>query len=256
MSVRPSVHPSIHPSVCRQGFRNFLKKLLAQFISYLAFTLMGWVSWLLIVVFLASFLALWGPNIWSKMGFQELFEKNYWSNSFHTWHLPLWKWDFRNFLKKLLAQFISYLAFTLMGWISWPLYIFMFLASFSALWWPNIWPKMGLQELDPYTKTIGSIDYIPGIYLLRYLNPLCAKFFSGTKTCIYISCHSSTLTWHRWLKSFLKQDKKVPILHSQYHGCWCPGNAMTSKLCSAYVWSWPLTSPITLILYFQGQNWQ
>ena len=72
-----SVRLSVRPSVCRQGFRNFLKKLLAQFVSYLAFTLMGWVSWaLFIFVFLASFLALWWPNIWSKMGFLELFEKN------------------------------------------------------------------------------------------------------------------------------------------------------------------------------------
>ena len=109
------------------------------------------------------------------------FWKNWWFNSFHTWHLPLWgeslvqphfqpsggqifgrKWGFRNFLKKLLAQFISYLAFTLMGWVSWPLYIFVFLASFPALWWPNIWPKMGSPEL--FEKTIGSIHFIPGIY--------------------------------------------------------------------------------------------
>ena len=69
---------------------------------------------------------------------------------------------FRNFLKKLLAQFISYLAFTLMGWVSWPLYIFVFLASFSALWWPNIWPKMGFLEL--FDKIIDSIHFIPGIY--------------------------------------------------------------------------------------------
>ena len=215
---------SVRPSVCRQGFRNFFKKVLAQFISYLAFTLMGWVSWPLhIFVFLASFSALWWPNIWPKMGFPELFEKsfgsihfipgiypygvslltpihfrvpslifgplvakylakngvsgtfwkNYWLNSFHTWYLPLWcesldpytfscpqpyfrpsggqifgkKWGFRNFLKKLLAQFISYLVFTLMGWVSWPLYIFVCLASFSALWCPNIWPKMGFPEL-------------------------------------------------------------------------------------------------------------
>ena len=68
----------------------------------------------------------------------------------------------RNFLKKLLAEFISYLAFTLMGWVSWPLYIFVFLASFSALWWPNIWPKMGFPEL--LEKTIGSIHFIPVIY--------------------------------------------------------------------------------------------
>ena len=134
-----SVRPSVCPSVCRQGCRNFLKKLLAQFISYLAFTLMGWVFWsLLISVFLASFLAFWWANIWPKMGFPELFEK------------------------KILAQFISYLAFILMGWVSWPLYIFVFLASFSALWWTNIWSKMGFPEL--FEKTIGSIHYIPGIY--------------------------------------------------------------------------------------------
>ena len=158
---------SVRPSVWRQGFWNFLKKLLVQFISYLAFTLMGWVSWpLFIFVFLASLLALWWPNIWPKMGFPELFEitigpihfihgiypyglslltpihfhvpslifgplgakylaengvsgtfwNNYWLNSFHTWHLSLWRW------------------------VSWPLYISVFLASFSALWWPNIWP--------------------------------------------------------------------------------------------------------------------
>ena len=66
------------------------------------------------------------------------------------------------FKKKLLAQFISYLAFILMGWVSWPLFIYVFLASFSALWWPNIWPKMGFPEL--FEKTVGSIHFIPGIY--------------------------------------------------------------------------------------------
>ena len=150
---------------------------------------MGWVSWpLYIFVFLTSFSPLCWPNIWPKMGFPELFEKiigsiyfilciypyevsfltpihfhvpnlifgpllakylaengisgtfwkNYWLNSFHTWHL------------------------TLMGWVSWPLYIFVSLASFSALWWPNIWRKMGFPEL--FWKTIGSIHFIPGIY--------------------------------------------------------------------------------------------
>ena len=93
---------------------------------------------LFIIVFLALFLALWWPNIWPKMGFPELFEK-------------------------LLAQFISYLAFTLMGWVSWPLYVFVFLASFAAIWWPNIWPKMGFPELFE-KKNIGSIHYIPDSY--------------------------------------------------------------------------------------------
>ena len=88
-----SVRPSVRPSVCRKFSGTFWKKLLAQFISYLAFTLLGlfWVSWpLFIFVFLASFLALWWPNIWPKMGFPEHFEKNYCLNPFHTWHLPSW----------------------------------------------------------------------------------------------------------------------------------------------------------------------
>ena len=141
---------SVRPSVCRQGFRNFLKKLLAQFISCLAFTLMGCVPWpLFIFVFLASFSALWWPNIWPKMGFPELFEKTIGSIHFlpgiypyglsfltlnifvllasfsALWWPNIWpKIGFPEFLKKLLAQFISYLAFILMGRVSWPLYIF------------------------------------------------------------------------------------------------------------------------------------
>ena len=38
----------------------------------------------------------------------------------------------------------------------------MFLASFSALWWPNIWPKMGFPDF--FEKTIGSFHFIPDIY--------------------------------------------------------------------------------------------
>ena len=111
------------------------------------------------------------------------------------------------FWKKLLAQFISYLAFTLMGWVSWTLYIFVFLASFSILWWPNIWPKMGFPEL--FEKTIGSIHFIPGIYphgvsLLNPIhfrvpslifNPLVAKYLAENGV-------SGTFWKNYWLNSF------------------------------------------------------
>ena len=125
--------------------------------------------------------------------------------------LSVCRQGFRNFLKKLVAQFISYLAFTLMGLVSWPLFTFVFLASFLALWWPNIWPKMGFLEL--FEKTIGSIHFIPGIYhygvspltpihfrvpSLIFI-PLVAKYLakngvSGTfwKNCWLNSFH----TWH------------------------------------------------------------
>ena len=70
----------------------------------------------------------------AENGVSETFWKNYWLNSLHTW-----------------------LAFIFMGWISWPLYIFVFLASFLSLWWPNIWPKMWFPKL--FEKTIGSIHF-------------------------------------------------------------------------------------------------
>ena len=107
----------------------------------------------------------------AKNGGSGTFLKNYWRNLFHTWHLSLWgeflnlytfscssasfwpcsgqifdrKWGFRQ-VKKKTIQFISYLAFILMGWVFWLLYIFVFLASFADLWWSNIWPKMGFPE--------------------------------------------------------------------------------------------------------------
>ena len=106
---------------------------------------MGWVPWpLFIFVFLAFFSALWWPYIWPKMGF-------------------------RNFSKKLLAQFISYLPCILMGWVSWPQYIFVFLASFSTLWWPNIWLKMGFPEFKKQNYWFHSLHtwHLPlGVSLL------------------------------------------------------------------------------------------
>ena len=69
-----SVYLSVHPSICKQGFWNFLrKKLLAQFISYLAFTIAGWVSWLLLIfMFLfLSIVALWHLIFAPKRCFQK-----------------------------------------------------------------------------------------------------------------------------------------------------------------------------------------
>ena len=95
LSVRLSVRPSVRPSVCRQGFRNFSRKLLAQFISSLGFILMGLVSGpLLIFVFVPSFLALWWPKIDRKSGFPQLFAKTVGSIHFipgiYTYGVSLW----------------------------------------------------------------------------------------------------------------------------------------------------------------------
>ena len=170
MSVRPSARPSLD-----KVSGTFWKKLLAQFISYPVFkpyevSLLTFIHFrfpsLIFCPLVAKYLAGYGVS--------GTFWKNYWLNSLHTWHLPLWgefydpytfrvpslifgclvaKYLVENgvsalFEKKTqLAQFISYLALILMGWVSWPLYIFLFLSSFSALWWPNIWQKWGFRNL-------------------------------------------------------------------------------------------------------------
>ena len=114
---------------------------------------------------------------------------------------------FRIFWKKLSAQFISYLAFTLMGSVAWPLFIFVFLASFLALWWPNIWPKMGFPEL--FGKTIGPIHFIPGIYpygvsLLTPIYFYVPSLIFGPLVAKYLAEYgvSGTFLNNYWLSSF------------------------------------------------------
>ena len=63
----------------------------------------------------------------------------------------------------------------------------------------------------------------------QWVNPLRVVFSEVTKN-VYISVHSSTLTWHRELNSFLKWDKNLSILQSQYHGYWCPGDARSQGI--------------------------
>ena len=67
------------------------------------------------------------------------------------------------FFSQIIGQFISYLVFPLMGRVSWPLFISVFLCSILALWWPNICPKNGVSRL--FLKTITSIYLIPCIYI-------------------------------------------------------------------------------------------
>ena len=133
-----SVRPSVRPSVYRQGFRNFLKKLLVQFISYQAFTLMGWVSWLLIIfMFLASYLALWWPNIWPKIGFPELFEKT--TSPIH-------------FIPSIYPYGVS--LFT-------PIHF----RVPSLIFGPLVTKYLAKNGVSgTFWKTIGSIHFIPGIY--------------------------------------------------------------------------------------------
>ena len=41
-----------------------------------------------------------------------------------------------------------------------------------------------------------------------------------------------TIIWFRKFKSFFMEDKNPPILHTQYQGCWCPGDASCQDISS------------------------
>ena len=157
--------PDIWPKI---GFPERFEKTIGPI--YFIPALMGWVSWpLYIFVFLVSFSAPWWPNIWPKMGFLERFEKTiglihvipgiypYGVSLLTPIHFRVPNLIFGPLVAKYLAEngvsgikkknicLIHYIpgSYPLRGWVSWPLFIFVFLASFSALWCSNIWPKIG-----------------------------------------------------------------------------------------------------------------
>ena len=76
--------------------------------------------------------ALWRPNIWPKTGFPWLFEK------------------------KILSQFLSYLAFTLMGWVFWTLFILVLLSSILDPWRPNICSRKGFQNFSSHYPPVAN----------------------------------------------------------------------------------------------------
>ena len=139
--IHPDVCVYVRPSIRTQGFWIFFFKLLAQFIWYLVFTLMGWP--LLIFVLLAPISALWRPNILAQMGFTELCEKTIGSVHFIPGIYTLMGW-----VSLPLFIFGSYHQFRPPGgqifcrkshfrYVFWPLFIFVFLPSVAALVVPN-----------------------------------------------------------------------------------------------------------------------
>ena len=63
----------------------------------------------------------------------------------------------------------------------------------------------------------------------RWVNSCCDEFIIGN---IKIQAHFSMIGWHKWLKSVYVKDENLFILHSQYHGCWWPGDARRQGISS------------------------
>ena len=154
-----------------------------------------------------------------------------------------------------------------MGRVAWPLYIFVFLASFLALWWPNIWPKMGFPEL--FEKTVGSVHFIPGIYPYGVIfltpihfrvpslifGPLVAKYLaengiSGTfwknywlnsvfswriPTCVAHDCKIEIFIGHFWMRwVVIRAGLYCPHLWAQLVGS---DNGLLPFWCEVITWT-------------------
>ena len=75
-----------------------------------------------------------------------------------------------------------------MGWVSWPLYIFVFLAPFSALWWPNIWLKWGFRNflkklLVPFITCLAFI-LMGWVSWPLYIYVFLVSFLKNSHLCI------------------------------------------------------------------------
>ena len=84
-------------------------------------------------------------------------------------------------------------------------------------------PVNGLVSSDALTST--------GRVMLKFVSliitPLRAKFFRGNKN-MYLHFRSLFHTDMTQVVEILPQVR--PILHSQYHGCWCPGDARSQGI--------------------------
>ena len=62
----------------------------------------------------------------------------------------------------------------------------------------------------------------------QYWLALCGEFFWGNINTVCVSIYilycSSTLTPHMLLRFIIQENKNLLISHSQYHGCWWPGD--------------------------------
>ena len=77
------------------------------------------------------------------------------------------------------------------------------------------WSPGGAWQNQPPSYW-AAVQQVSSWVIINTLTLYMLNFSEGTKTYTYILCHSSTLTWHRQLKSF-KSDKSLPILRSQHH---------------------------------------
>ena len=84
-------------------------------------------------------------------------------------------------------------------------------------------PRDIIYMPSKYHKLNAKKLWITNKYLINF-EPFC-WIYSGTyKKYIFISCHVSTLKWHRYLTYSPKEDKKSLIVLRKHHSCWGLGD--------------------------------
>ena len=130
---------------------------------------------------------------------------------------------FRNFLKKTIGSIDSIPSIYPYGVNLLNPIHFCVSRLILALWWPNIWPKIGFPEL--FEITIGPIHFIPGIYpygvsLLTpihfrvpslILSPLVAKYLAENKVSGIKKKYKPLLDISGWGEYWSERGYIVPI---------------------------------------------
>ena len=118
--------------------------------------------------------------------------------------------------------------------------------------WLFIIDKNSLRAMISHScvhRTFVVIRFVKNVLkVVIWMNPCCAKFpLRNIKTCLYFLPFINTemaqvakifpffgqnpsFFYFFWPKSFLRVDKDLFILHSQYHGCWWPGDARSQGI--------------------------
>ena len=63
------------------------------------------------------------------------------------------------------------------------------------------------------------------------------------------------MKWCWWVIVFLEEDKDLPVLHTQYKGCWWPGGIKSHAIdlvCSVHEkhWTWSMSRPKCLMRHY------
>ena len=120
-----------------------------------------------------------------------------------------------------------------------------------------LWYKIGdTMYCDVRTAqlpwNVQNCDLIGSLQLKLTLNML--NCFKDYKRYIHISYHIFEFVQQKKTNFTMEQRYKLPVLHWQYHACWCAGDFRSQGInrYSVDPWSWNIPSPASEELRWKG----